>query len=134
MLLKYALDNVNAGHARNHDLYDLFRKLPRPRRRAVERKYREILSSREKETWDFARSVETFLQYLGDDAITDSRYFWERPHTAEISILFFPDKLYSLIYALFIELHNYPQQGSIEKRYATKFLSFEDSLSKDKKQ
>ena len=136
MLLKYALDTHGTGHGENHDLPELFRNLPRKRRLAVEKKYRQILNSRTEWTWDVARSVDSLLRYLGKNAITDTRYFWEpgRNHVAEhASILIMPETIHSLIYALFIVLHDYPSQP-IVKRYETTFRSLKDSLEQDQKQ
>ncbi len=133
MLLKYALDSSGVTHGTHHNLYDLFRKLSRQRRRAVERKYEQILNSNTEWTWDVAKSADSFLQYLGENAITDTRYFWEpsRNHLAEhASILIMPDTIGSLLYALFIVLHNYPSKP-IVKRYDTRFESLEDSLERD---
>ena len=54
MLLKYALDDYSGGHGMGHNLYDLFRKLPRQKRRTVERKYKEIINSQFEWAWDVA--------------------------------------------------------------------------------
>ena len=128
MLLKHALDDLNILYDHSHKLHDLFRALPRPRRITVERKYSDILSGTVSETWDFASSIASFLDYLGDDPMTDSRYFWERTRPHDMSIVFFQMALRPLIYALFVELHSYPEEGQYQKRYDTKFISFEDSL------
>ena len=128
MLLKHALDDVNKPYDRSHNLRDLFDKLPLPNRQAVEKKYSEILSGSISQIWDFASSVASFLDYLGDDPMNDSRYFWERPRPHDISIVFFQASLRPLIYALFVALHNYPEEGDYQKQYKTKFISFEDSL------
>ena len=133
MLLKYALDDSGSSHGQNHNLHELFRNLPRPRRRAVQRKYLEILNSEVPWAWDVAESVDSLLRYLGENAITDTRYFWEpdRNHLGEhASILFAPTMLRPLIYALFIVLHNYPSK-SIVKRYDTTFQSLAKSLEED---
>ena len=130
MLLKYAADNLNRPQIRTHSLSSLFRQLPRPRRRSVERKYSELLSSRVPQTFDFAKSVESLLNYLGEDPMAASRYFWERRHTtSDASIMFMPDVIYSLVHALFIDLHQYPQSGPFVKRYDTRFVAFEDTLN-----
>ena len=130
MILKHALDNLNQPYGQSHNLHDLFNALPRPHRNAVESKYSEILSGSVPETWDFASSVASFLEYLGNDPMTDSRYFWERSRPRNMSIVFFGTSLRHLIYALFIALHNYPEKGQYQKQYHTKFISFEDSLNK----
>ena len=134
MLLKYASDDTGVKHGQHHNLHELFRNLPRQKRRAVERKYTEILNSNTQWTWDVAKSADSFLWYLGKNAITDTRYFWEqdRTHIADhASILIMPDKIRNLVYALFITLHNYPSKP-IRKRYNTTFESLADSLKRDK--
>ena len=89
MLLKYALDDgVPHGH-----LQDLFRNLSRQRKRAVERKYKDLLNSEFDWAWDVAETVDSILEYMGNNAITDTRYFWEegRSHAADhASILISP--------------------------------------------
>ena len=136
MLLKYALDDHGSSHGQHHNLHELFRNLSRPRRRAVQRKYEEILNSEVEWAWDVAETVDSLLQYLGNNAITDTRYFWEpdRNHLGEhASILFAPRMLRPLIYALFVELHNYPSKP-ITKRYNTTFQSLEESLRRDQQE
>ena len=133
MLLKYALDNSGVSHGKHHHLHDLFIKLSRPHRRRVERKYTEILNSNTDLTWDVAKTADSLLRYLGEGPITDTRYFWEpnRTHVVEsASILVAPPMLRPLIYALFIELHNYPSKP-IVKRYDTTFQSLAVSLKED---
>ena len=128
MLLKHALDDLNKPYDHSHNLLDLFGELPEPSRWAVESKYSQLLSDGVSEAWDFASSVASFLEYLGDDPITDSRYFWERERPHDISIVFFRGLLRQLVYAMFIALHDYPEGSPLEKRYDTNFISFEDSL------
>ena len=130
MLLKYGLDNSGVSHGQHHNLHDLFRKLSRPRRRTVERKYTKILNSEWPWAWDVAETVDSFLLYLGRNAITDTRYFWEpgRNHVGEAaSILLAPRMLDPLIYALFTVLHNYPSKP-IRKRYDTTFQSLAEAF------
>ena len=135
LLLKYALDDSGASHGQDHNLQELFRNLPRQRKRAVERKYKDLLNSEFDWAWDVAATVDSLLYYLGSNAITDTRYFWEpdRSHVAgHASILMSPRMLRPLIYALFIVLHNYPTQP-IVKRYDTTFVSLAESLEQDQK-
>lgn len=129
LLLMYALDDSHITYRSDHNLRKLFGLLPLHKRRAVERKYRELLYNRHKSAWDFAKTAESFLQYLGQNPITDSRYFWKRPHTKDRSIVFLPDTLSSLIWALYIALHDYPQKEPIKQRFQTEFISFIDSLT-----
>ena len=133
MLLKYALDDSGNSHGQHHNLHELFRNLSRPRRRAVERKYTEILNSEADWAWDVAETADSLLRYLGNNAITDTRYFWEpyRNHVGEhASILFAPRMLRPLIYTLFIVLHKYPSKP-IVKRYDTTFRSLAQSFKQD---
>lgn len=133
MLLKYALDNAGVPHGHHHNLHQLFKNLSRQRRRAVQRKYTELLNSEFEWAWDVAETADSLLQYLGDNAITDTRYFWEpdRTHIGEdASILLSPRMLRPLIYALFIALYNYPAKP-IVKRYDTTFQSLAESFRKD---
>ena len=130
MLMKYGLDHVNTPYNRNHNLLGLFNKLPEASRHAVESKYTQILSNRVSEAWDFASSVSSFLEYLGDDPMNESRYFWagrKRPHN--MSIMFLQELLQPLLYAFFIGLHSYPEGNPLEERYDTKFISLEGSLN-----
>lgn len=126
MLLKYALDDLEIKYERSHNLLGLFAGLPERRQSAVETKYKDFLFDGVAETWDFASSVASFLKYLGDDPMSDSRYFWERQHSPNKSIIFFGSLLRLLIYACFIVLHDYPEGSSLEKRYETRFISLED--------
>ena len=133
MLLKYALEGTGRTHGSHHNLHELFRNLPRQQRKAVERKYKELLNSTSEWAWDVAESADSLLRYLGNNAITDTRYFWEegRNHLAEhASILISPRMLYPLVYGMFISLHGYPSKP-IVKRYDTTFQSLEESLRKD---
>ena len=133
LLFKYALDDCGKGHGHGHDLHTLFETLPQEKRLAVEQKYIEILESQMSSAWDVERSVDAFLQYLGKNPITDTRYFWEegRSHLVEhASILMMPDGIRRLLFALFIVLHNYPTKPII-KRYDTTFRSLKESLEND---
>ena len=137
MLLKYALDNAGVPHGHHHNLHQLFKNLSRQRRRAVQRKYTELLNSEFEWAWDVAETADSLLQYLGDNAITDTRYFWDRTHIGDINPA--PRMLRPLIYALFIALYNYPAKPiravhhgkPIVKRYDTTFQSLAESFRKD---
>ena len=128
LLIMYALDECHITYKSDHNLRRLYGLLPLHKKRAVERKYRELLGHSHVSTWDFAKTAESFLDYLGNNPITDTRYFWKRPHTRDRSIIFLPDTLSPLVGALFIALHDYPQGGPIEQRFQTHFISFLDSL------
>ena len=129
VLLMYALDDSSRPYKATHDLSYLYGLLPIHKKRKVEKAYSELLGIDFQETWDFAKTAESLLNYLGENPITDSRYFWKRSHTEHISILFSVGLLNTLIWAIFLALHNYPQNGQIEKRFQTKFISFRDSLT-----
>ena len=128
VLLKYAIHKSGRRFEPHHNLAQLFWQLPSTQRRAVERKYKEILNNKVPSAWDYEETVDKYLQYLGNNPITDTRYFWERPHTGQISIVFSPESLSRLIYALFIALHQYPEGGTLTRHFNTKFQSFVNSL------
>ena len=133
MLLKYALDHVGMSYDQHHNLHRLFTDLPESHRRAVEQKYTEILNSEAELAWDIAETADSLLTYWGQNAITDTRYFWEPDHNhvgEEASILFAPSMLRPLIYGIFIVLHNYPTKP-IVKRYDTTYQSLAESFKKD---
>ena len=132
MLLKYALDDSGNSHGQHHNLHELLRNLSRPRRRAVERKYKEILNSESSWAWDVAETADALLRYLGNNAITDTRYFWEPDRTTRASMR----RSYSRpgcsarSSTLWIVLHNYPSKP-IVKRHDTTFVSLAESLKQD---
>ncbi len=128
MLLKHALRNANLCYGRIHSLSELFADLPRNNRLAAESKYTEILTQETAEAWDFESSVSSYLEYLGHDPFTDTRYFWERKRRYGISIIFGYGSLRRLVYALFVALHDYPERACNEQRFHTKFRSLEQSL------
>ena len=133
MLLKYTMENRGIQYGQDHNLHKLFRNLSQPQRRAVERKYTELLNSEMDWAWDVAKTADALLCYLGANAITDTRYFWEpgRNHVGEdASILLAPQMLRPLIFALFIVLHGYPSKP-IVKRYDTTFISLAESFKQD---
>ena len=132
ILLQYALDKRDIDYCESSpDLLDLFIRLPEEDRRKVERKYKELLHSQVRETWDYKETVESFLRYLGKSPIVDARYFWRPGRDDNRPMLFGSAELYQLLYALFIELHNYPSK-LIVRRYKTRFISLDDALKKDK--
>lgn len=136
MLLKYALDDSGASHGAHHNLHELFRQLSSDNRRAVEQKYTEILNSELDWTWDIAETVDSFLQYFGRNAITDTRYFWEpdRTHHEYAASLFVPEILHPLIGALLIVLHNYPYPSElIVKQYDTIFKPLPEYLKQNQR-
>ena len=128
MLLQYKLEKLSIQYEQDHNLKALFGLLPESCCSEVESKYSQLLAHGVTQAWDFERTVGTFLEFLGDDPMNDSRYFWEREHGLDRSIIFLPNRLRDLIYALFIPLHDYPEGSPLVHRYDTKFQSFEDSL------
>ena len=131
ILLQYALDNEGVKYRAGHNLYELYTRLPRARRDAVEAKYTEIMSSRVEWTWDIAQSVLSYLQYLGKQPLVDFRYYW-KSRRRDGGVLFSPEIIYAVVYSLFIVLHDYPESGPVLKRYDTQFVSLEDSLKEDR--
>ena len=127
LLLQHALDDDNVKYRPSHNLYELYTRLPRPRRDAVEAKYIELLQSHRERTWDVAETVLSFLQYLGKKPLVDFRYYW-KARRKDDGLLFSPDIMYDVVYALFIALHDYPESGPPVKRYDTRFDSLEDSF------
>ena len=127
LLLKYKLDELGIEYEYDHNLVLLYSKIPDGLRVDSEQKYQEILTSFAREAWEFTRSIENLLQYYGPNAITDSRYFWEPPEHREgpMSIIFSGSTLYPLVYALFITLHDYPEDGKPVKKYDTNFIPLE---------
>ena len=93
MILKCAIERVTSPYGQTHNLHQLYVGLPEAIQRAAENKYKQILSDEASTAWDVARSVEAFLEYLGDDPIGDTRYFWEREHSHGRSIVFQPGTL-----------------------------------------
>ena len=132
LLLKYALEELKIGYAKDHDLGTLFATLPADRREAAERKYAEILRGSAREAWEFSRTIESLLAYLGKDAITAARYFWEpqENRSGDASIPFSRWMLEFLIYALVISLHGYPERDDGERpAFETKFLPFDAGVT-----
>lgn len=128
LLLKYALQDRGPEFEATHNLKQLFDSLPPSQQRAVERKYKQLLQHEVRETWDIARTVKRFLNYLGRNPITETRYVWEPLRDSPKSILITPTNLRMLIYALYIALHDYPEGSPLEKRYRTRFISLEESM------
>ena len=127
MLLKYSLDRYGTPHRAHHNLLDLYLRLPRDLRPIAEQKYKELLNAELEWTWDVYESVESFLSYLGRNAIKDTRYFWERGihhYAPGYSILIAPQELRLLIYCLLIALHGFPEKP-LERRFKTTFRPLE---------
>ena len=76
-----------------------------------------ILNSELSCAWDVAETVDSLLLYLGKNAITDTRYFWEPDlnHVGEhASILFTPRMLRPLIDAAVYRVTQIPKQAHRE--------------------
>lgn len=133
VLLKYAMNPSGRSYGRSHNLHAMFMQLSRLRRRVVERKYTEILNSQTNSTWDIAATAQSLLHYLGDNPITDTRYYWERDRAqgpGRTSILFAPGMIRPLVYALAIVLHKYPSEPFVRK-YNTTFQPLAESVIRD---
>ena len=94
-LLKKPLDNSDVSHGQHHNLPCLFTDLPESHRVAVEQKATKILNSEWPWAWDVAETVDSLLTYLGRNAITDTRYFWEssRSHVGEEALILFAARM-----------------------------------------
>ena len=137
---------LKCAHAQSHDdvfphghnLAELFSDLPGCKRRAVEEKYKELLNSEVEQTWDVFETVESFLAFLGANAITETRYYWDgRSASNTLGVDYFqglmtPDSYRPLVYALYIVLHGYPTRP-IVKCYDTSFMSLKDSLKNERR-
>ena len=73
LLLKGDLE----GNTRGHNLLGLYQNISRVNRKKVEKSYNKCLPQI-KSCLDIHQSVESFLDYLGEDPITSTRYFWEK--------------------------------------------------------
>lgn len=131
MILKYAVHQERLSYSRKHNLLELFGVLSASKRTAVELKYRQILLHGVAETWDVFETVNSFLEYLGNNPITQSRYFWDHDHFRGRSIIFTSADLRHLMHALFIALHDYPEGYEYEVRFDTKFTSLEQSFQEE---
>ena len=126
ILLKYAHRRFPHGHNLDH----LYSSLPKLKRQEVEDKYQELLAAGIEETWDFARTADTFFDYLGKNPITEARYFWEdqfrRPE--DEPFILGNDILATLIAAVFIALHKFPEKDKSRPRFKTRFRSLKQSI------
>ena len=126
-------ENNNGVFPRIHNLECLFSELSLEKRRAIEEKYRELLNSEVQSTWNVFKTVESFLRFLGDSPITETRYYWDNSSASNtlgvdyFQALVSPDSYRPLVYSLYIVLHGYPSRP-ILKRYDTLFMSLKDSL------
>ena len=124
MLLQIRLKQQRVRRTETHDLAQLYRQLSEDDKNFVEKVYKQILNAEVVSTWDVYETVASFLDFLGNNPIKRTRYPWQQGH---IGTLYSPKSYRVLIYALFIALHGYPVKDSLEKRYDTKFTSFEES-------
>lgn len=67
LALKVELAKYRQAVPKNHDFRYLFNALPARRRKKAESTYQTILRCKVKETWDVFRTVESFLEFLGDN-------------------------------------------------------------------
>ena len=125
MILKYAVDDLGRSFGRTHNLHNLFKKLPRPRQISVEKKHLKWMNAKQLWAWDHEQKVVSHLKYLGNDPLTDTRYFWMSRGRGDVPLSARP--LTPLVYALFIELHDFPEGAPLHKKYQTQFISFENA-------
>ena len=107
MILKYALDNSDRTFSRNHNLYGLFRRLPRPSKLSAEKEYANLMPKSPLRNARVQGDLAQYLKGLGEDPITDLRYFWEG-RRANISLS--PRSRIPVVFALLTALHEYPPQ------------------------
>ena len=109
MILKYAIDDLSrsfGSFSSTHNLHSLFKKLPRPRQNSAEKKHLKWMNAKMPWTWDHAQKVVSHLKYLGNDPLTDARYFWLSRGREDVPLSAWT--LEPLVHALFIELTRLP--------------------------
>ena len=75
--------------------------------------------------WDHEQKVVSHLKYLGNDPLTDTRYFWL---SRDVETYHYPhDPFTPLVYALFIELYAFPEGDPLHKKHQTQFIPFDDA-------
>ncbi len=124
MLLQARLALLGTRRTETHNLSHLYRMLPETDRDAVEDTYKWILNAEVEWTWDVYETVFSFLNFLGANPITKTRYPWQQKHEGT---LYSPSSYRALVYALFIALHGYPVRDALQKRFDTEFRSFKES-------
>ena len=147
ILLKCAYAKLhNDTFPYTQNLAYLFQKLPNSKRRVVEKKYKYLLNSEVEWTFELFETVESFLAFLGDNPITETRYYCDIHNSSNtIGVHGFqglkdPDGHRPLIYALYIVLHGYPapltrkalrHENHVSQKYAEylrqKFTVFQTS-------
>ena len=96
------------------------------------KKYSELLLNRVERVWSFERTLDSLLKHLGQNPIRNTRYFWKGNHGSRPQELS-PGNLRTVVDALFISLHDYPQASPVlERRCETQFVDFEKSLAGSK--
>lgn len=115
IILKDALDNYGLEYKeKTHNIHKLFNILFDEQRRSVERIYTEKLDNEVTEHMPFARSADSFLQYLGKNPITQTRYFWDSAGR----VAFVPHPLACLIVALLCGLYEAVDKEEVARELA----------------
>ncbi len=133
ILLKDALVDLHIKFDYNHNLHQLFELLPKGKRSDIEQRYSAVLHNQIERTVNHAATARNFLKFLGNDPITDARYFWtaERFHNVEKkSFYFFPHEICCLVDALAAVLHDLQIYSDLRKLFETKFLPIEEFSAK----
>ena len=116
VFIKRALEDSGETYGYNHNLHRLYKRLPKEKRDDVEEVYCEIFPSEERQkrpNSENLESVAVFLKSLGDDPITETRYFWDSKYwnSKEREYHLFPDDIDRVAWVLAVVLHNYPREA-----------------------
>ena len=76
ILLKHTLYKFNIEYNKTHDIYKLFKSLPEQQQRKAEEKYTELINGELKQK-KIEKSIYSAIKNLGQNPITDARYFWD---------------------------------------------------------
>ena len=123
ILLKKTHKINNVIYEQNHNIKELFEKLPPKLQEEIRITYIKLMKSHLKYTIEFCQSVDSLVDYLSKNDITDIRYSWNvDKKKKEGSFFTLLDDMMNLTYAILIVLYSY-DYGPIEERYDTKILS-----------
>ncbi len=128
MSLKCALDERSIEYDGDHNLEGLFLRLPTKDQDIIRNEYRRNLHSEPGPAWDFQRSADTLLSYLGEDPFTATRYFWDCVPQERDGVLFGPSLLAPLIDTALSELHGFRVSPTEDIVFEKEFQSFETSI------
>ena len=99
VLIKRRLDSLKIRYGKNHNLLDLFDKLPLDDRNSIESMLKETNNKKPIHGYDHP-SARELLQFLSKKDITKFRYFWEYGDDLDIPIA----KLKRLVGILFVAI------------------------------